>query len=302
MIIKVNLEEYESNLRLDAYLAEYLEDYSRSRISKAIKDAKVLVNGKECKSKYIVKENDEIELDLKNLEIPPILPEDISLDILYEDDHIAIINKPISMLTHPTATIRSNTLVNALLNRYDRLTTINGEERPGIIHRLDFNTSGLMIIALSDEAANVLKTEFQERSIVKRYRAICIGNFTELEGIIESPIGRNLHNRKLMQVREDGKYAKTGYKVTHECPGYSYINLDLFTGRTHQIRVHLASINKPILGDKDYGGLQKQFSINHQLLQAFYLKFNHPITNESMEFELEESSEIKKYKEILFKE
>lgn len=300
MIIKVNLDDYYSNLRLDAYLAEYLGDYSRSRIARVIKDKNISVNGNPQKAKYLIKEGDIISIDMKDLEIPAVLAEEIPLDILYKDEDIAVINKPIGMLVHPTANIRSHTLVNALMEYFPTLSTVNGEERAGIVHRLDYNTSGLMIVALSDKAGYKLKENFQNRDIVKKYRAIVKGNFTEKEGILEYPIGRNQYNRKLMTVDLEGKYAKTGYKVIKECKGFSYLHLDLYTGRTHQIRVHLAHINRPILGDKDYGGLHNQYSIDHQLLQSYYLEFQHPITKENMKFEIPKNREIEKYYNILF--
>lgn len=301
MIIKVDIDEFE-DIRIDAYLADYLEDYSRTKLSKLIKENKVLVNQKPIKPKYIVKENDIIELDLKDLEIKPIEAQDIVLDIIYEDDHIAIINKPIGMLTHPTTVIRDNTLVNALMYHFKELSMVNGEERAGIVHRLDFNTSGLMIIALSDDAGYKLKEMFSNRLVNKKYRAIVIGRLNNDEGIIETNISRSQRNRKLMEVSPIGKYAKTGYKVLKTNGAYSYLDLDLYTGRTHQLRVHLSHIKHPILGDRDYGGMTKQFSIDHQLLQSYSLEFSHPITKERLSFQIEESSDIKKYNEIIFKE
>lgn len=301
MIIRINLDEF-NDTRIDSYLADYLEDYSRTKLANLIKDGKVLVNSEKVKPKYLVKQDDIVEINLKDLEIPPILPEDIHLDIIYKDEHIAVINKPIGMLSHPTTTIRTNTLVNALKFHFNNLSDINGEERVGIVHRLDYNTSGLMIIALSNDAALRLKNMFAERKVTKKYRAIVIGKLKENHGIIEANIARNLRNRKLMDIDPIGKYAKTGYSVIKTNGSFSYLNLELFTGRTHQLRVHLAYLNHPILGDKDYGGLMKQFSIDHQLLQSYYLQFKHPITEELLTFEIDESSDLKKYNEIIFKE
>lgn len=302
MIIKIK-DENDTNTRIDSFLSDYFEDYSRSKLSKLIKKDLVKVNGDKVKASYLLKMHDVIELDLKDLELKPLEAQDLYVEVLFEDEHIAVINKPINMLSHPTANIRTNTLVNALLNKFSNLSNVNGEDRLGIVHRLDFNTSGLMIIAMTNEAADVLIQMFKNREVIKKYRAITLGNFDEKEGILEFPIARNKVNRKLMAVDFDnGRYAKTGYKVIYETKGYSYLELDLFTGRTHQIRVHLSHINRPILGDRDYGGKKGEFSIDHQLLQSFYLEFEHPILKKKLQFQIEESSQIKKYADLLFKE
>ena len=301
MLINIK-EEFEEDQRIDLFLSEYFEDYSRSKLTKLIKAGLVKVNDKEVKASYPIKLNDVIYIDLDDLKIKALEPEDRFLEIIYEDEDLAIINKPIAMLSHPTATIRTGTLVNVLLSKFDSLSVLNGEDRQGIVHRLDHNTSGLMIIAKTNLCAEKLVEMFKSRTIIKRYRAITLGNFEEKEGVLEFPIGRNPRNGKLMAVVEDGKYAKTSYKVICEVKGYSYLNLDLHTGRTHQIRVHLSHINRPILGDPDYGGKRGEFSIDHQLLQAFYLEFIHPISNKLLKFELDESSEIEKYRKVIFKE
>ncbi|MDO5027062.1 MAG: RluA family pseudouridine synthase [Tissierellia bacterium] len=302
MIITINDDSY-LDTRIDSFLADYFEDYSRSKLSKLIKQGLVKVNNKPVKTSYLLKSLDQIELSLKDLEIKAIEKENIYINVIYEDEDIAIIDKPVAMLSHPTSTVRSNTLVNALLNRFDSLSDINGQDRLGIVHRLDFNTSGLMIIAKTNRAGEELIGMFKNRTITKKYRAICIGNFAEKEGVLEYPIGRNLANRKLMTVDSlNGKYAKTSFKLIWETKGYSYLHLDLYTGRTHQIRVHLAHINRPILGDRDYGGKRPEFSIDHQLLQSFYLEFDHPISKKHLRFQIDESSQIKKYADLLFKE
>lgn len=300
MKIKVELDDLSENIRLDSFLTDYLEDYSRSKLQKLIKDKKVFVNDREQKPKYLVKDGDLIKFNLEDLKIKPIEAEDIDLEIIYQDDHIAIINKPVNLLSHPTATIRTGTLVNALKYHFNSLCDINGEDREGIVHRLDFNTSGLMIICLTNEAAVKISETFKNRDLVKKYRAIACGIFTHKEGDLEYPIARNIRNRKLMAVDDTGKSAHTSYKVLEEKNGFSYLDIKLHTGRTHQIRVHLSYINHPILGDGDYGGKRPKYKINHQLLQAYYLKFHHPISGEVMEFELPMSSEIKKYYQIIF--
>ena len=181
-----------------------------------------------------------------------ILPEDLKLEIIYQDDDIALINKPKGIITHPTNKIRSNTLVNYLLYKFDNLPTLNGTDRPGIVHRLDKDTSGLLVVALNEEAMQKLKDQFKSRKIIKKYRTLVNGSFDHENGTIERPIGRSKTNRKLMEVTEGGKYALTSYEVVESNGEYSLLDIDLHTGRTHQIRVHLASINRPILGDKDY--------------------------------------------------
>lgn len=301
MKIKVELEEFSEKTRLDSFLTDYLEDYSRSKLQKLIKDKKVFVNDRVEKPKYQVKDGDLIEFSLEDLKIKPIEAENIDLKIIYQDDHVALINKPINMLSHPTATIRTGTLVNSLKYHFKSLCNINGEDREGIVHRLDYNTCGLMIICLTNEAGEKMIEAFKDRSLVKKYRAIACGIFDEKEGVIEYPIARNTRNRKLMAVDKDGKYALTTYKVLEKKNGFSYLDISLHTGRTHQIRVHLSHINHPILGDRDYGGKRPQFKIDHQLLQAYYLKFTHPITGKVMEFELPMSSEINKYYHVIFK-
>lgn len=302
MIIKIK-DENDTNIRVDSFLSDYFEYQSRSKLSKLIKNGLVKINNKTVKASYLLKLYDEIYIDLSDLEIRPLEKEKIYIEVLFEDEHIAIINKPINMLSHPTVTIRNNTLVNALLYKFSNLSDINGEDRLGIVHRLDLNTSGLMIIAKSNESAEILIEMFKHRQVIKKYRAITLGNFDEKKGVLEFPIARNKVNRKLMAVDfEQGKYAKTGYTVLYETRGYSYLDLNLYTGRTHQIRVHLSYINRPILGDKDYGGKRGEFSIDHQLLQSYYLEFNHPILKNKLQFEIEESSQIKKYADLLFKE
>ena len=292
----------DKNERIDQYLSNHFEEYSRSKISRLIKLGKISVNSNRVKPSYLLKEEDTIELSLDDFELSPIQPQNIDLEIVYNDDDIAVINKPVGMLSHPTHLIRENTLVNALLFHFPHLSSLNGEDRPGIVHRLDFNTSGLMVIAKTDAAFLGLKKQFEDRKVDKGYLAIVKGRFNEDEGCINLPIGRNLNNRKFMAVNQEGKEAITCYKVIRSSTEFSYLDVRILTGRTHQIRVHLSHINHPILGDKDYGGYDKRFNIDHQLLQAYYLAFHHPITSKYLEIQIDPSSEIKKYHEILFKE
>lgn len=301
MRIRVELEDLEEKIRLDCFLTEYLEDYSRSRLQKLIKGGKVFVNNKIEKPRYLVNSGDLIDINLDDLSIKPIKAEKINLEILYKDDYIAIVNKPINMLSHPTANIRTGTLVNALKYHFESLCDINGEDREGIVHRLDFNTCGLMIICLTNDAGEKMIEDFKDRKIVKKYRAIACGFFEEKKGDLKYSIARNTRNRKLMAVDDDGKSAHTSYMVLEEKNHFSYLDISLYTGRTHQIRVHLSHINHPVLGDRDYGGKRTQFKVDHQLLQAYYLKFNHPISGKIMEFNIPMSSEIQKYYQVIFK-
>lgn len=290
------------NQRLDQYLSDYFEDISRSKLSNLIKNDSVLVNGIKEKSKYIVKLNDVIDIELDSLKIKKLEPQDLPIEILYEDDDIAVINKPMGIVSHPTNTIRENTVVNFLMSKYKNLPNINGEDREGIVHRLDKDTSGLMIVALNDESMIKLKSMFENRDIIKKYRAIVNNRFENLNGIIEKNISRSMRNRKLMSVDDNGKYAKTSYKVAVQNSEYAYLDIQLFTGRTHQIRVHLSSINHPILGDSDYNKIKSNFNIDAQLLQAYYLEFEHPINKKSIKIEIPMYPEFSKYYNIIFGE
>lgn len=289
------------NMRVDQYLAEYYEDISRSKLSKLIKDKSVLVNGNTIKPSFIVSEDDLIEINLKDLEIKELEPENLDIEVIYEDEDIAIINKPFDIISHPTNQIRTNTVVNFLLSRYNNLPSLYGHDRAGIVHRLDKDTSGLMIIALKENSMLKLKEMFKQREIVKIYRAIVLGKMPEKEGTIEGYIARSTKNRKLMMVSDTGKYAKTTYELKEYNDGFSYVELNLHTGRTHQIRVHLSSISHPILGDKDYNTAKSKFNVQRQLLQAFYLEFHHPINGELMKFEIDPYPEFKKYYDLIFK-
>lgn len=297
--MKITIDE-QINQRIDQFLSDYYEDISRSKISSLIKDGDILVNNKKVKPSYIVNNNDEISIDLSALDIKPILAENLPIEIVYQDDDIAIVNKPIDIISHPTEKIRSNTVVNFLLSKFENLPTLNGEDRAGIVHRLDKDTSGLMIVALNEESMKQLKKMFQNRDIIKKYRAIVNNRFSVNEGVIEKNISRNMSNRKLMSISEDGKYAKTAYKVLKQTSEYAYLDIDLFTGRTHQIRVHMKSINHPILGDADYNNIKSKYNISAQLLQAYCLEFDHPITKKHMKVEIPMYPEFNKYYNIIF--
>lgn len=298
-MIEIIFEE-EKNIRIDSFLSEYFENISRNKLSTLIKNGDVLVNGNIIKPKYVLIYGDKITVNLKKLDISKLKPENLGIPIIYQDEHIAIINKPVGIISHPTEKIRTGTVVNFILEKFKNASTINGEERPGIVHRLDQNTTGLMIIALTDEAFLKLKDDFQTRNIIKKYRTIVFGDFSKNHYIIEKPISRSKKNRKLMAVDENGKYAKTEFFVLKSKNNFSYIDVILHTGRTHQIRVHLSNMGHPILGDTEYSNFSTKYSVKEQLLEAYYLKFNHPITNKTLEFMIEENPLIKKYNKLIF--
>lgn len=289
--------------RLDVFLLNYFENkYSRAKISSLIENNLVLVNNKIQKSSYKLKENDEISfnVELVNSFLNPDLslkPWDFRLDIRYEDDDILIINKPKEMLTHPTKFDREHTLANALLYHCkDNLSDLFGEDRKGIVHRLDKNTSGLMICTKNNSSCEIISNQIKEKTLKRKYFAIALGNFNEKQGIIDKPLVHYLKDNVKMTVSEnnEGLSAITHYKVIEEFLGASLVELSLKTGRTHQIRAHLASINHPVFGDSLYGA--KSFMRNEfynlktieQLLQSYYISFIHPKTKKEMTFQLEE--------------
>lgn len=297
--IKVN-DDFDQ--RLDIFLADYYEDISRSKLSKMIKNKNILVNGKPQKASYIVQEDDEIIIDLSALDIPDLKAQDLDIDIIYQDEHIAIINKPFGIISHPTNTIRENTVVNFLISKFTNLPSLYGKDRAGIVHRLDKDTSGLMIVALTEQALITLQDMFRNRLILKKYRAIVNGGFSDNSGIIENKISRSTKNRKLMMVSDEGRFAKTSYEVLNKSQDYSYLDIRLHTGRTHQIRVHFAHMSNPILGDQDYNNVKSVYKVDRQLLQAYLLEFNHPITGELLKFEIDPYPEFVKYYNLIFEE
>ena len=278
------------NLRIDKYLAEESDGLSRSFIQKLILDGNLLVNDKNVRSNYKVKSDDRIVLLVPESQSPEICPENIPLDIVYEDSDLLVVNKPKGMVVHPAAGHFSGTLVNALMYHCTDLSGINGVLRPGIVHRIDKDTSGLLVCAKNDFAHSSLSEQLRVHSITRRYEAICCGVFKENEGTINAPIGRSLNDRKLMAINEkNGKEAITHYKVLKTFSKYSHVECRLETGRTHQIRVHMKSINRPLLGDLIYGGKLSEYKLDGkplegQTLHARVLGFNHPRTNEYMEF------------------
>lgn len=275
-------EELEEE-RLDKCISMLIESLSRSFIQKMIKDEAVTVNGKPAKGSYRVKCDDEVVFCLPKAVEPDILPEDIPLDILYEDTDVIVVNKPKGMVVHPAAGHYSGTLVNALLFHCKDLSGINGVMRPGIVHRIDKDTTGSLIACKNDFAHNSIAEQLKEHSIVRKYRAICFGNLKEEEGTVDKPIGRDPNNRKKMAVVPNGKHAVTHYRVLEHFNGYTYIECILETGRTHQIRVHMAGMGHPLLGDEVYSNRKAPFHLEGQTLHAMTLGFKHPHTGEYIE-------------------
>lgn len=277
----------EQNLRIDKYLAQKLPDQSRSYIQKLIKDEQVTVHNQKIKSNYKVQSGDQLRVELPKLQEPDILPEDIPLDILYEDEDVLVINKPKEMVVHPSAGHYSQTVVNAVLfHCKGQLSGINGVLRPGIVHRIDMDTTGAIVICKNDKAHQILAEQLKEHSITRKYRALVCGNMKDDTGTIVGAIGRHPIDRKKMAINEkNGKPAVTHYKVLERFGNYTYIECQLETGRTHQIRVHMASKGHPLLGDTLYGPTKCPFKLQGQCLHAMVLGFMHPSTGEYMEFE-----------------
>ena len=284
---RLTVSPEDAGVRIDKYLAEQLPDITRSYLQKLLKDGSVQMNGKPVKASTKTAAGALIALTIPEPEEPEILPEDIPLDILYEDSDVILINKPKDMVVHPAAGHYTGTLVNALMYhcRGD-LSGINGVLRPGIVHRIDKDTTGVLIVCKNDRAHNALAEQLKEHSITRKYRAIVCGNLKEDEGTVDAPLGRHPQDRKKMAiVRSGGKRAVTHYRVLERFGNYTYIECRLETGRTHQIRVHMASLGHPLLGDEIYGRAKSPFKLEGQTLHAMVLGFIHPTTGEYMEFE-----------------
>ena len=278
------LDEEEGD-RLDVYLSSQLGDMSRSYIQKIIKDKKVKVNGKEEKAKYLVKEDDEIKIEIPAPKLLEVVPQDIPIDIVYEDDDVLIVNKPQDMVVHPAPGNYEGTLVNAILYHCkDKLSSINGVIRPGIVHRIDKDTSGLLMIAKNNNAHNSLAEQLKDHSITREYEFICHGVVKEDKITVNKPIGRNPKDRLKMAIVNEGKHAVTHFEVIERYDNFTHMKARLETGRTHQIRVHALSINHPLLGDPIYGPKNTKFNLKGQTLHARKIGFIHPTTNEYIEF------------------
>lgn len=281
MILEIT--ENQAGERIDRFLADS-QDLTRSFLQKILKEGEVIVNGKSVKANYKLRKGDRIEFEIPEAVEPDIVAEDIPLSILYEDADVLVVDKPKGMVVHPAAGHYSRTLVNAVMYHCKgELSGINGVLRPGIVHRIDRDTTGSIIICKNDMAHNEIARQLKEHSINRRYRAIVTGVLNDEEGTIEGAIGRDKKDRKKMAITADGKPAVTHYRVLQRFKHYTYVECVLETGRTHQIRVHMASIGHPLLGDEVYGRRSDKYKCEGQCLHAMTLGFHHPRTGEYIE-------------------
>lgn len=300
---KVIVENEEKNQRIDAYLAKKYEDMSRVAVKRLIDEEKILVNNKKTKASYKVQENDEISIEEEKPKEIELKAQNIPLEILYEDNDIIVVNKPKGMVVHPANGNPDGTLVNAVMAIcHDSLSGIGGEIRPGIVHRLDKDTSGVIVVAKNDKAHINLSEQIKNHEVEKTYLALVKGFVKENEATINMPIGRSTSNRKKMAVTKSGKQAITHFKVikrykTHK-QDYALLEVKIETGRTHQIRVHLSQIGYPIVGDSTYSNGKNEWGIEGQCLHAKSLKFKHPITGKEMYIE----AKLPQYYEELLRE
>lgn len=287
------VDESDSDMRIDAYLSGVFSNISRTKLQTYIKNELIRVNEKAVKPSYITRTDDEIICKFEDIDNIIIEPENTNIEIVYEDDNIAVINKPSGMLTHPTSIEKSGTLVNALLYRFKKLSDINGIYRPGIIHRLDRNTSGLLIIAKNNEAHEKYAQMIKDREVEKHYRAIVKGRVEE-NLVINEPIGRSKSHPNKMCVTPDGKPSLTEISVIEQFNNFSYLDVNLKTGRTHQIRVHLSYIGHPVFNDTLYGFGKIKIRTDEQVLQSYKLKFVNPFNNQLIDLQIDEDDKIKK--------
>ena len=290
MEIKVN----DGNIRIDKYLLDKAE-YSRSKIQKMIENGDILVNDKLIKTSYIVKENDIVFIDEGLTDEIDIIPENIPLDIVYEDDYLLVVNKPSGMVVHPAPGNYTGTLVNALMYHCNELSSVNGNIRPGIVHRIDADTSGLLLVAKNDMVHNDLAKQISEKTVTRKYICLVHGIINEDTATIDAPIGRDVNNRKKMCVTGDNsKEAITHIRVIERYKNATLIECVLETGRTHQIRVHMNYINHPVVNDPVYGYNKMDDKEFGQMLHAEELGFIHPITKEYMDFKVEPPEKFEK--------
>jgi 23S rRNA pseudouridine1911/1915/1917 synthase len=283
--IRLTVPEPSGRLRLDQFLARALPKFSRSRIQKLIRNENVILNGAPARPRDLVRPGDQIQLNEPPPEKIHNLPEAIPLDVLYQDDDLIVINKPAGMVVHPGAGQPEHTLVNALLYHFPKLSGIGGKERPGIVHRLDKDTSGCLVVARTDEAHRSLSKQFADRDVEKIYLALVAGKLRKVAGTIEEKIGRHpVHRQRMSTTARKGRVAKTDYRVCSSSAEMTLLECRLHSGRTHQIRVHLHHLGHPVLGDKVYGGRFAR-SFQRQMLHAWRLAFHHPRTHERKKFE-----------------
>lgn len=306
--IEIRIPAGQKKERVDVYLTSHIENATRSKVQEAIKNGEVFVNGKTVKVSYMLLPNDIVAVELRRPDPPKVEAENIPLEIVYEDDYLLVVNKPAGMVTHPAYKNYSGTLVNALLHHSEKLSAFHAEEddefeisRPGIVHRLDKDTSGLLVVAKDETTHQQLAKQFAEKTSEREYQAIVWGTFKEKSGIIDAPLGRSKSDRKKVAVLTEGKHAVTEYEILEEFAYLSFLRLKLHTGRTHQIRVHLAHIHHPVFGDDTYGGRERAAGsiegkkkaevknllekIQRQALHAKKLGFIHPSTKKMMRFD-----------------
>ncbi len=282
----IRLEVDKDGLRLDKYLALALPEYSRETLKTWIKEGRTLLDGKPFKGSDKSVQGSLLEIDPPELKDNTLEAQAIPLDIIYEDSYLLVVNKPQGMVVHPGAGNPDNTLVNALLyHTGGALSQVTSQSRPGIVHRLDKDTSGLLVVAKTDEVHRLLAQAIRDRQVHRVYETIVHGFFKEDQGMIDAPMGRDSQDRIKMAVREDGKKARTYFRVLEPLKHGTYLRVKLDTGRTHQIRVHMRFIGHPVLGDPLYGYKDDQFGLKGQCLHARYLSFVHPVTGENMAFE-----------------
>ncbi len=310
--LRANIED--AGKRLDAFLAERIDGWSRSRLQRLIENEDVLINEAAVKPSYKVREGDEIEVDLIEVPVARFEPENIPLDIVFEDEYLAVINKPAGMVVHPGAGVQSGTLANAIAYHFElEQSAVSGQQseaRIGIVHRLDKDTSGLIVVAKTDEIHEALSEQFRERLVYKSYIALVHGSPDTNAGKIEAPIGRNKHNRLRMKVATHGRSALSLWKVRQRYAKFTLLDVEIKTGRTHQIRVHMAYINHPIVGDEIYNEGRDNTvadtnirnairSMGRFFLHAEKLSFTHPVTNERQDFSVPLPPTLSNFLEML---
>lgn len=287
-------------IRIDKFISDELEEIPREKIKDFIKDKKIKVNNSSVKPSFKLSEGDEIEIDDSLFHVPELKAEDMDLKVVFENDDYAIIDKDSNVIVHPAGKIITGTLVNGLLGKYgyDGLSHIGGDDRPGIVHRLDKDTTGLIAITKNNASYKYFKKMFETRKVDKYYYAIVFGNFDKKKGTIDNFMDRDVHNRRKMAVRNTGRRAVSHYEVISEVEGFSLLRIKIETGRTHQIRVHMTHINHPILGDPVYGNVKHNFNLDHQLLHCGKVSFKN-MGGDYVTYEATPHEDFLKYQKIL---